>query len=91
MPITAGTSRLLCIHAHTERKGIGYRVAKPERTASYGGLKDWFINEYDRPGFTLECGYGKNPLPESDAGVIYAGIRRGIILFPAMGGQGGQE
>lgn len=69
----------------------GYRVAKPERSASYGGLKDWFINEYDRPGFTLECGYGKNPLPESDAGVIYAGIRRGLILFPAMGGRGGQE
>lgn len=46
----------------------GYRVAKPERTASYGGLKDWFINEYDRPGFTLECGYGKNPLPDPTRG-----------------------
>lgn len=63
----------------------GYRTAKPEKAASYGGLKDWFISEFDRPGFTLECGYGKNPLPESGAGVIYAGIRRGLLLFPAMG------
>lgn len=63
----------------------GYRIAKPESAAAYGGLKDWFIAEYDRPGFTLECGYGNNPLPITDAGVIYAGIRRGLLLFPTMG------
>jgi g-D-glutamyl-meso-diaminopimelate peptidase len=45
----------------------GYTVAKPEPAASYGGLKDWFILEYDRPGFTLECGKGVNPLPVKDA------------------------
>lgn len=57
----------------------GYTVAKPEKAASYGGLKDWFISEFDRPGFTIECGKGVNPLPIGDADTIYAVIR-GILL-----------
>lgn len=36
----------------------------PVRTAdSYGGYKDWFIQEMRRPGFTIEVGVGTNPLP----------------------------
>lgn len=57
----------------------GYAVAKPETAASYGGCKDWFIAEFDRPGFTIECGKGVNPLPIGDAEVIYSVIR-GILL-----------
>lgn len=57
----------------------GYVVAKPETAASYGGCKDWFISEFDRPGFTIECGKGVNPLPIEDADVIYSVIR-GILL-----------
>lgn len=30
---------------------------------NYAGFKDWFINEYRRPGFTIELGKGVNPLP----------------------------
>lgn len=43
------------------------------------GYKDWFIQEYDRPGYTIETGMGENPLPMSD----FAGIYRdntGILL-----------
>ncbi len=61
----------------------GYTVARPEAAASYGGLKDWFIAETKRPGFTLECGKGVNPLPESEAGVIYEGIRGILLSCPA--------
>lgn len=57
----------------------GYTMAKPEEAACYGGLKDWFIREYDRPGFTIECGKGVNPLPQEDAETIYSVIR-GILL-----------
>ncbi len=57
----------------------GYIVATPEPAACFGGLKDWFILAYDRPGFTIECGKGVNPLPKEDAGMIYEGIR-GILL-----------
>ncbi|WP_026688825.1 M14 family metallopeptidase [Alteribacter aurantiacus] len=30
---------------------------------SYAGYKDWFIQEFRRPGFTVELGLGVNPLP----------------------------
>ncbi|MFB4163461.1 M14 family metallopeptidase [Alteribacillus sp. JSM 102045] len=37
---------------------------KSVRTAdSKAGYKDWFINEFKRPGFTIETGAGQNPLP----------------------------
>jgi g-D-glutamyl-meso-diaminopimelate peptidase len=30
---------------------------------SDGGYKDWFIQQFRRPGFTVELGFGRNPLP----------------------------
>ncbi|MBB6673864.1 LysM peptidoglycan-binding domain-containing protein [Cohnella nanjingensis] len=42
----------------------GYRPV--ELTGSDAGFKDWFIERYRRPGFTVEAGFGHNPLaPES--------------------------
>ena len=38
---------------------------------SHAGFKDWFIQEYKRPGFTLELGKGVNPLPLSQFKAIY--------------------
>jgi g-D-glutamyl-meso-diaminopimelate peptidase len=32
---------------------------------SHAGYKDWFIQEFKRPGFTMELGKGINPLPLS--------------------------
>ena len=49
----------------------GYRPASAEGLASHGGFKDWFIHEFRRPGFTIEIGRGKNPLPISDLFPIY--------------------
>lgn len=53
----------------------GYRLAVPQGGARYGGLKDWFIREFSRPGFTVECGKGENPLPCEDLFRIYAILR----------------
>ena len=50
----------------------GYEVKIPTGTASFGGCKDWFIKEFHRPGFTVEIGRGKNPLPMSDLDSVYA-------------------
>lgn len=33
--------------------------------SSYAGYKDWFIQDFDRPGYTVEAGLGENPLPIS--------------------------
>ncbi len=49
----------------------GYKVCVPEGTASFGGCKDWFIREFGKPGFTVEIGRGKNPLPVSMLDEIY--------------------
>lgn len=41
----------------------GFALEYPTGLAVGGGFKDWFIEEFDRPGFTIELGRGKNPLP----------------------------
>ncbi|WP_430785665.1 M14 family metallopeptidase [Virgibacillus flavescens] len=38
---------------------------------SFAGYKDWFIQEYQRPGFTIELGSGINPLPIRQFNEIY--------------------
>lgn len=49
----------------------GYKISSPEGLAVGGGFKDWFIQKFGRPGFTVEIGKGKNPLPMSDIKNIY--------------------
>lgn len=62
----------------------GYRLSKPEGSALYGGLTDWYVGELCKPGFTLECGKGENPLPLSDYFKIYAGLRELLFCAPMM-------
>ncbi|MBE6641978.1 MAG: hypothetical protein E7619_10390 [Ruminococcaceae bacterium] len=62
----------------------GYKTSAPSGSAAYGGLIDWFIAEYDRPAFTLECGKGVNPLPLSDEAKIYFKLRKLLFSFPMM-------
>ncbi len=51
-------SRLLAYYS-------GYNwVPVPEESAN-AGLRDWFVQEFHRPGFTIEAGRGENPLPLS--------------------------
>lgn len=38
---------------------------------SHAGYKDWFIQEWRRPGFTIELGEGVNPLPLAQFDEIY--------------------
>lgn len=38
---------------------------------SYAGYKDWFIQDFRRPGFTIELGSGVNPLPFAQFEEIY--------------------
>ncbi len=49
----------------------GYTLVKNEGHYSSGGLKDWFIEEFKKPGFTIEVGKGVNPLPLTDFEEIY--------------------
>ncbi len=62
----------------------GYKLSTPEGASAYGGLTDWFIQEYSKPAFTIECGKGKNPLPLSDYFYIYTCIRTLLFTFPTL-------
>lgn len=57
-----------------------YTIVKNEGHYSSGGLKDWFIEEFRKPGFTIEIGKGENPLPISDFDDIYRKIEPLMIL-----------
>ena len=49
----------------------GYRLADVPFSSSFAGYKDWFLQEYRRPGYTIEAGLGQNPLPISQFNKIY--------------------
>ena len=68
--------------ANLTAKATGYKLEYPdEEIASYGGCKDWFISKFNKPGFTIECGKGKNPLPLSDFLGMYDYIAKALILL----------
>lgn len=52
-------------------KASGYLVANVPYNSSFAGYKDWFIQNYNRPGYTIESGIGKNPLPTEQFYKIY--------------------
>jgi g-D-glutamyl-meso-diaminopimelate peptidase len=55
-------------------------LSDPEGVASYAGYKDWFIQDWRRPGYTIEVGLGKNPLPISQFNKIYADNLNMLLL-----------
>lgn len=55
----------------------------PEETpyaSGFAGYKDWFIQDFNRPGYTIEAGLGDNPLPLSEFDRIY-GENLGILTL----------
>lgn len=60
----------------------GYRVEETPSTSGYAGFKDWFIQAYNRPGYTIEVGMGVSPLPMSQFAGIYEDNR--LILEGGM-------
>lgn len=58
----------------------GYTLCTPDEIASHGGFKDWFIEAFGRPAFTLELGKGKNPLPLSDLDSVYRKAEEMLLI-----------
>ena len=65
----------------------GYAVEDTPYASGFAGYKDWFLLDYDRPGYTIEAGLGENPLPLSDFASIYA--KNLGILTTALAAVGG--
>ncbi len=62
----------------------GYTLAEPEYASSFAGYKDWFIQNFRRPGYTIEAGSGINPLPIDQLDQIYRD-NLGILVTGALG------
>lgn len=69
--------------AETLSSVSGYAVEETPYASAFAGYKDWFIQDFDRPGYTIEAGLGTNPLPIKDFDGIY---RRnlGILTLAAV-------
>lgn len=62
-------------------RSSGYALEETPAASGNAGYKDWFIQDYNRPGYTIEAGLGENPLPISQFDEIY---RRNLGIL--MGG-----
>lgn len=62
----------------------GYKADEPTGLAVGGGFKDWFIDTFNRPAFTVELGLGENPLPETSAQEIYGKVRKMLTALPLI-------
>ena len=58
----------------------GYKLGEAEGLACGGGFKDWFCQSMKKPGFTVEVGKGKNPLPITELESIYNKIEEMLTL-----------
>ena len=65
----------------------GYTVEETPFSSGFAGYKDWFIQNYNRPGYTIEAGFGENPLPISQFDSIYE-ANLGILTLAMTALQG---
>lgn len=57
-----------------------YELSDTPYNSSFAGYKDWFIQNYNLPGYTVEVGQGENPLPISQFDEIYSRILGIFVL-----------
>lgn len=60
----------------------GYVLEPVPPESANAGFKDWFLERFRRPGFTVEAGLGENPLPLSQLDEMYA--RNAPLLAAAL-------
>ncbi|MEG0876751.1 MAG: M14 family metallocarboxypeptidase [Oscillospiraceae bacterium] len=53
-------------------RASGYALEETPSESGWAGYKDWFIQSFNRPGYTVELGLGENPLPLADFEDVYA-------------------
>jgi len=61
----------------------GYISTNAPYSSGFAGYKDWFLQIYQRPGFTIEAGIGMSPLPISQFPQIY-NDNIGILILGAV-------
>ncbi len=61
----------------------GYMLEETPIESGYAGYKDWFIQTFNRPGYTIEVGLGVSPVDISQFPQIYD-ENRGILVLAAQ-------
>ena len=61
----------------------GYTLANVPYASGFAGYKDWFIQQFRRPGYTVEVGEGVNPLPISQFDAIYQAVLPILVIAAA--------
>lgn len=62
----------------------GYPAIETPYASGFAGYKDWFIESFNRPGYTVEAGLGTNPLPISQFDGIFADNLGILTLAPLL-------
>ena len=62
----------------------GYTLADVPYASGFAGYKDWFVQHFHRPGYTVEVGEGTNPLPLEQFDTIY----REVLPILVIGARG---
>ena len=66
----------------------GYLLEETPYVSGHAGYKDWFIQQFNKPGYTMEVGLGESPLPLSQFDKIYGDnlpvLATGLLPFSSM-------
>ncbi len=62
----------------------GYAAEETPFASGFAGYKDWFIQNFDRPGYTIEAGRGVNPLPIGQFDEIFEDNLGILTLAPLL-------
>ena len=64
----------------------GYTLTQPQYTSSFAGYKDWYIQTFYKPSYTIEIGKGKEgeALPLRDAQKIYKEVEEIFLVAAQM-------
>jgi len=66
-------------------KASGYTLDITPVESGFAGYKDWFIKNYNKPGYTIEAGEGENPLDLSQFGKIYKDNEALMVTAVSLG------
>ena len=69
-------------------RSSGYSLEETPYASSFAGYKDWTIQSFNRPGYTIEAGLGVSPLSLSQFDKIYED-NLGILTLGALLTSGG--
>ena len=67
--------------AQTLARATGYQLIEADGLIDCSGYKDWVIEQFDIPAFTIEVGKGENPLPLTQFEKIFSDNLKAVLLL----------